>query len=248
MGRFLRSKKKPNTQDPLFTIVKEITGLEPRDLSLYKRVFTHSSMEETDENGKKINYERLEFLGDSVIGVIVATHLFHKMPQQDEGSLTLMRSKIVRREFLNTIGEQLGLAAHLSSNVPHEKHGPNVHGNLFEAFVGAVYLDAGFDVCTQFVHAVMITPHVDLQGLQNRVLSYKSLLVDWFQKNKLDYRFDITSAARDGERNYYEAKLWVGGRIVAAAGGTNKKRATEKVSKRGYYHYQHRIKSIKTKH
>lgn len=247
LRRFLQSKK-AKKKEPLFNVVKKITGVSPRDLSLYARVFTHSSMEKTDDAGKKINYERLEFLGDSVINTIVAAHLFHEMPQNNEGSLTLMRAKIVRREFLNKIGVHLKLATHLSSNVPRENYGPNVHGNLFEAIVGAVYLDAGFDACSTFVYATMITPHVDLKGLQNQVLSYKSLLVDWFQKNKLDYTFEVFREERNDEKNYYVAKLWVDGRIVASAGETNKKKAAEKVAKRGYYHYQHRIKSIRNKH
>ncbi len=106
LGRFLRSGAS-SKQDPLFKIVKKITGLTPNDLSLYRRVFTHTSMEKMDEDGKRINYERLEFLGDSLISTIVAAYLFHQMPQKNEGSLTLMRSKIVRREFLNKIGAEL---------------------------------------------------------------------------------------------------------------------------------------------
>jgi ribonuclease-3 len=247
LGQFLRLGVS-SKQDPLFKFVQNITGTTPKDLSLYKRVFTHSSMEKIDEDGKKINYERLEFLGDSLISAIVATHLFREMPQNNEGSLTLMRSKIVRREFLNKIGAELGLISHLSSNVPKENYGKDIHGNMFEAIVGAVYLDVGFEACRSFVYNVMITPHVNLSHLHNRVLSYKSLLVDWFQKNKLAFRFDTFREERKGEKNYYMAKLWVDGRIIASAGGANKKKATEKAAKRGYYHYQHRIKEIKTKH
>ena len=246
-GRFLRSGAS-SKQDPLFKIVKKITGLTPNDLSLYRRVFTHTSMEKMDEDGKRINYERLEFLGDSLISTIVAAYLFHQMPQKNEGSLTLMRSKIVRREFLNKIGADLGLISHLLSNVPKENYGRDVHGNMFEAIVGAVYLDMGFEACSRFVYDAMITPHIDLSLLHHRVLSHKSLLVDWFQKNKLAYRFDTFREDRKGEKNYYVAKLWVDGRLVASAGGTNKKKATEKAAKRGYYHFQHRIKEIKTKH
>ena len=115
--QFLRVNS-TNKQDPLFQHVKKITGFSAIDLSLYKRVFTHSSMEMTDSKGKKINYERLEFLGDSVLNTIVAAHLFESLPGKNEGSLSLMRSKIVRRDFLNKIGVQLGLVDYLSSNVP----------------------------------------------------------------------------------------------------------------------------------
>ena len=95
LQQFLR-KNSSNKQDPLFQLVKSIIGFSPVDLSLYKRVFTHTSMEKIGENGQKINYERLEFLGDAVLNTIVAAHLFKSLPQNNEGSLTLMRSKIVR--------------------------------------------------------------------------------------------------------------------------------------------------------
>lgn len=247
LHRFLR-KGRTNKQEPLFQIVKKITGILPRDLSLYTRVFTHTSMEETDDSGKKINYERLEFLGDAVLNTIVAAHLFKELPQNNEGSLTLMRSKIVRREFLNQIGERLELIHHLASNVPQKNYSADVHGNLFEALVGAIYLDRGYDICSGFVHACMITPHVDLTKLHNKVLSYKSLLVDWFQKSRLHYKFDVSKDDGAEDVNYYKAKLWLNNKVVASARATNKKKAVEKVSKRACFQFQHRIKSIQGRH
>ena len=100
-----------------------------------------------------------------------------------------MRSKIVRRDFLNKVGEQLGLVDYLSSNVPAKNYSQNVHGNLFEALVGAIYLDLGFERCSQFVFKKMILHFVDLEKLEFMVLSYKSLLVDWFQKKKYEICF-----------------------------------------------------------
>lgn len=247
LQRFLRSGRS-NKQEPLFNVVKSLTGISPKDLSLYKRVFTHTSMEKTDASGKKINYERLEYLGDAVLNTIVATHLFKELPQNSEGSLTLMRSKIVRRDFLNQIGEGLGLFQHLASNVPQKNYGADVHGNLFEALVGAVFLDNGFEACSRFVYSCMITPHVDLSKLYNKVLSYKSLLVDWFQKNRLQYRFEILEDNGSEKVSYYKAKLWIDNKVVASARATNKKKAVEKASKRAYFQFQHKIKSIQSRH
>ena len=245
--RFFRTSSSKK-HDPLFSIVKSITGIYPKNLSLYTRVFTHTSMEETDAEGKKINYERLEFLGDAVLNTIVAAHLFKELPQNNEGSLTLMRSKIVRRDFLNQIGERLGLIDHLSSNVPQKNYGPDIHGNLFEALVGAVYLDCGFDTCATFVHTCMISPHVDLIKLHNKVLSYKSLLVDWFQKNRLNYKYEVVGDNGAEKITHYKAKLWLDKKVVATARATNKKKAIEKVSKRAYFQFQHQIKFIQNKH
>lgn len=247
LHRFLRSGRS-NKQEPLFNVVKDLTGISPKNLSLYQRVFTHTSMEETDSSGKKINYERLEYLGDAVLNTIVAAHLFKELPQKSEGSLTLMRSKIVRRDFLNQIGEGLGLIQHLASNVPQKKYGADIHGNLFEALVGAVFLDNGFDSCSNFVHSCMITPHVNLSKLHNKILSYKSLLVDWFQKNRINYRFEIAQDNGAEKVAYYKAKLWIDNKVIASARATNKKKAVEKASKRAYFQFQQQIKSIQTKH
>lgn len=245
--RFLQTSYSKK-QDPMFSIVKGITGISPKDLSLYTRVFTHTSMEETDADGKKINYERLEFLGDAVLNTIVAAYLFRELPQNNEGSLTLMRSKIVRRDFLNQIGEGLGLIRHLSSNVPQKKYGPDVHGNLFEALVGAVYLDRGFDACSTFVYSRVITPYVDLSKLRNQVLSYKGLIVEWFQKKRLNFRYEVIDDSGAEKATYYKAKLWLDNKIIASARATNKKKAVEKVSKRAYFQFQHQIKTIQSKH
>ena len=247
LKRFLRTSS-ANKQDTLFKAVKKITGFSPIDLSLYKRVFTHASMEMTDLQGEKINYERLEFLGDSVLNTIVATHLFKSLPQKNEGSLTLMRSKIVRRDFLNKIGEQLGLVDYFSSNVPAKNYSQNVHGNLFEALVGAIYLDLGFERCSQFVFNKMILPFVDLEKLEFMVLSYKSLLVDWFQKKNTEYAFDVTLDNGAEFANHYKARLIINGKTVSKARAKSKKRAVEKVSKRAYYKFQGGIKSIQDKH
>jgi len=247
LHRFLR-KERSNKQEPLYSTIKNITGFSPKDLSLYHRAFTHTSMEETDASGKRINYERLEFLGDAVLNTIVAAHLFKELPYNSEGSLTLMRSKIVRRNFLNQMGERLGLIHHLVSNVPQKNYGADVHGNLFEALVGAVYLDTGFDTCSRFVHTCMITPYVNLSELHNKVLSYKSLLVDWFQKNRMQYRFEIAQDNGIEKATHYKAKLWIDNKIVASARATNKKKAVEKASKRAYFQFQHKIKSIQSRH
>ena len=247
LKRFLR-KNTSNTQDPLFQLVKSITGFSPVDLSLYRRVFTHTSMEKTNAEGQKINYERLEFLGDAVLNTIVAAHLFESMPLNNEGSLTLMRSKIVRHDFLNKVGKQLSLVDQLSSNVPIKNYSQNVHGNLFEALVGALYIDLGFERCSQFVFDKMIHPFVDLGKLEFMVLSYKSLLVDWFQKKRMKYAFDVALDNGAEHTNHYKAKLLIDGKVVAKARAKNKKIAVEKVAKRAYFKFQDNIKSIQDKH
>ena len=247
LKRFLRTSS-TNKQDPLFQLVKNITGFSPVDLSLYMRVFTHTSEGKTDANGQKINYERLEFLGDAVLNTIVSAHLFKSLPQNNEGSLTLMRAKIVRRSFLNKVGERLALIDHLSCSKQIENYSPNIHGNLFEALVGAIYVDLGFERCSQFVYDKMIRSFVDLGKLEFAVLSYKSLLVDWFQKKRMEYNFEVTLDNGAESANHYKAKLLIDGKGVAIARAKNKKKAMEKVAKRAYFKFQDGIKSIQNKH
>lgn len=244
---FLR-KNSYNKQDPLFQVVKSITGFSPVDLSLYSRVFTHTSIKKTGADGQKINYERLEFLGDAVLNTIVSAHLFQSLPQNNEGSLTLMRAKIVRRNFLNKVGEQLALIDHLSSSKEIKNYSPNIHGNLFEALVGAIYIDLGFERCSKFVYDKMIRSFVDLKKLEFAVLSYKSLLVDWFQKKRMKYKFDVTLDNGAESANHYRAKLLIDGKAVAIARAKNKKKAMEKVAKRAYFKFQDGTKSIQNKH
>ena len=247
LKRFLR-KNSSHKQDPLFQLVKSITGFSPVDLSLYNRVFTHTSMKKTNADGEKINYERLEFLGDAVLNAIVAAHLFESLPLNNEGSLTLTRSKIVRRDFLNKVGKQLRLIDHLSSNVPVKNYSQHVHGNLFEALVGAIYIDLGFERCSSFVSDKMILPFVDLEKLEYMVLSYKSLLVDWFQKKRIKYAFEVELDEGAEPTKHYKATLLIDGKAAAKARAKNKKRAMEKVAKRAFFKFQDNIKSIRDKH
>ena len=145
----LLGKSKPNHS--FKQTIADIIGYPPKNLVLFERVFTHRSLEKVGEDGRKINYERLEFLGDAVLGAIIGNYLFSQMPDADEGGLTQMRSKIVRREFLNHIGKSLGLCRLLQSKVDKDHYGDDIHGNIFEALVGAVFVDVGFSKCQSFV-------------------------------------------------------------------------------------------------
>lgn len=243
MKRIKRFFLQNPTKDNLFTIsVQKILGVKPKNIKLYERVFTHRSVEKTDEKGRRINYERLEFLGDSVLSTVISSYLFENLPNKDEGYLTLMRSKIVRRDFLNEIGKGLMLHNLLHSNVIHQHHGDDIHGNLLEALIGAVLIDLGYDTCVSFIQNKVIDPHVDLDALENKVLSYKALLMNWFQRNKMTYNYELFDDTGNESQKHHGAKLYVNGKIVAKARETSKKRAVEKASQRAYYMYQDKIK------
>ena len=235
----LLGKSKPNHS--FKQAITDIIGYTPKNLVIFESVFTHRSLEKVGEDGRKINYERLEFLGDAVLGAVIGNYLFSQMPNADEGDLTQMRSKIVRREFLNHVGKSLGLYLLLRSKVDKGRYGDNIHGNIFEALVGAVFIDVGFSKCQSFVKTKVIEPYVDLKAFEGRVISYKGFLVNWFQQQKMTYRFDVFEDSGANKPPIFKAKLFVDGDLIASARESNKKKATEKVSKRAYYKFTDRI-------
>ena len=239
----LLGKSKPNHS--FKQTIAGIIGYSPKNLLLFERVFTHRSLEKVGDDGRRINYERLEFLGDAVLGAIIGNYLFSQMPNADEGDLTQMRSKIVRREFLNHIGKSLGLYPLLQSKVNKDRYGDDIHGNIFEALVGAVFVDVGFLKCQYFVETKVIEPYVDLAAFEDRVISYKGVLVNWFQQQKMTYQFDVFEDSGANKSLVFKAKLFVNNDLVASARASNKKKAAEKVSKRAYFKFADRIRQQK---
>ena len=177
---FIRNILKNSRSDDdgnFFLHLKDILGFNPRTKSLYRKAFTHRSMNLKDRKGNPINYERLEFVGDAMLSAVIAAYLYEQVPHGDEGYLTKMRSKVVSREHLNELGKELKLIDIVQSRIPKSNFGNNIHGNLFEALVGAIYLDRGYKACEKFIFDRVITPHVDIEDLEGKVIIYKSLLI-----------------------------------------------------------------------
>jgi ribonuclease III len=226
-----------------FSKIQGLLGFKPTDLLHYRRAFTHRSMNKFDPSGNPLNYERLEFLGDAMLGSVIAAHLFNKVPTGDEGYLTKMRSKIVSREHLNELGKDLNLIQFVESKVSMQNFGENIHGNIFEAFIGAIYLDRGFSYCEKFIHKKVIKPYVDIDKLEGKVISYKSLLIEWCQKEKKQFNYEIYDDNDVGNLKYFAVKLSIDTKIVAKARATSKKKAEEIASKRAYFVFQSKIDS-----
>jgi ribonuclease-3 len=239
--RKIFSKSRSPEDGIFFNSIEEILGFPPSNISFYKKAFTHRSSNLLDENGNPINYERLEFLGDAMISAVVAAHLFNKAPLGDEGYLTKMRSKIVSREHLNELGRDLNLIRFIESKVPIHHFGENIHGNIFESIVGAIYLDKGYLYCEKFIQKRILIPYVDIEKLEGKVISYKSLVIEWCQKEKKVFNFDIfEDNAIDGQR-LFGVKLSIDDRIIAKARATSKKKAEEKASRRAYFVFQEKM-------
>ena len=224
--------------------LSKMLEFKPDKIRYYKKAFTHRSMNIKDSKGNSFNYERLEFLGDAMISSVVASHLFNEVPQGDEGYLTKMRSKIVSREHLNELGKELNLIGFVKSKIPKDNFGVNIHGNLFEALLGAIYLDKGYAQVEKFIFDKVIIPHVDITELEGRVISYKSLLIEWCQKEKKSFNYNVYEDSGNDDLRHFSVKLSVNNKVVAKARATSKKKAEEKASKRAFFVFQNQISRV----
>ncbi|QNK76947.1 ribonuclease III [Winogradskyella undariae] len=240
---FIRNILNSRSQEDgnFFIQLKKIIGFKPKHKSLYITAFTHRSMNIKDAKGNAINYERLEFVGDAILGSVVAAYLFKEVPHGDEGYLTKMRSKVVSRENLNKLGEDLGLINFVESRIPTSNFGNNIHGNLFEALVGAIYLDRGYNFSEKFIYKSVINPHVDIESLEGKVISYKSLLIEWCQKEKNTFNYEVYEDTGKDELKHFSVKLSINDNVVSKARATSKKKAEEKASKRAFFALQKQI-------
>lgn len=226
-----------------FYEIRRILGFTPKDISIYLEAFTHRSTNEKNREGHSQNYERMEFLGDAMLGAVIASHLYKMVPGGNEGYLTKMRSKVVSREHLNELGRDLQLINLVKTTIPSEQFGGNIHGNVFEALIGAIYLDRGYKYCEKFIYKRVITPYVDIEKLEGKVISYKSLFIEWCQKNKKPFKYLIYEDTGKDTLKHFAIKLQLDGVTVAKARATSKKKAEERASKRAYYKLQEKIDS-----
>ncbi|RLJ63228.1 RNAse III [Lacinutrix venerupis] len=241
--RNIFSKSKEDKGE-FFTTISEIIGYKPKTIKHFKTAFTHRSMNIKNNKGNLVNYERLEFLGDAMLSAVIAHHLYIEVPSGDEGYLTKMRSKIVSREHLNELGRNLKLINLVESKIPKGQFGDNIHGNLFESLVGAIYLDDGYKACEKFIYKRVITPFVDIEQLEGKVISYKSLLIEWCQKEKKTFDYHVYEDTGNDNMRHFSVKLSIDNKIVAKGRATSKKKAEEKASKRAFFVFQNQISKV----
>jgi len=240
---FIRKIVKPRSEEDVqfYNELKSLLNFSPKKINKYKKAFTHRSVQMLDSKGIPINYERLEFLGDSILGSVIASYLYKKVPKGTEGYLTQMRSKIVSREHLNELGKDLNLIRFVKSNIDQANVGDNIHGNIFEALVGAIYLDKGYNTCQKFIHKNVIVPYVDIQKLEGKITSYKGLIIEWCQKKKKKYTFDTYEDTGNEPIKHFSVKISIDGEQIAKGRATSKKKAEEQASKRVYFAFQEQI-------
>lgn len=189
--------------------VKSTTGYSPKNISLYQQAFFHSSIS-VKRSGTTVSNERLEFLGDAVLGAVVADFLFKMYPYKDEGFLTQLRSKIVNGQSLKELALKFGFNHFLKASLTRdEKTKSSAYGDAFEAFIGAVYLDMGYNKTKQFVVSKIIKTHMDVESLVNTNEDYKSQLQIHCQKNKLTLEYRLVSEERSGAHKLYAVQIFI---------------------------------------
>ena len=244
----LFSFKKNETKDindiALVEFLNSILGYYQKNVEVFKEAFTHRSAQKKDEKGNSINFERLEFLGDALLGASAATYLYSKAPDQQEGYLTKMRSKIVSRKQLNHISKQLGLLAHLEPKNNHANLGEDVNGDLLEALVGAIYVDKGAKATEDFIQSKIINLHADLDRLELTITSHKSLILEWSQKTRNTLKFNTFEEQNAEDLQVFVSVIRLNDKVIAKGRGTSKKKAEESASKRAYYMLQKKMDNI----
>ncbi len=219
---------RPNKDGDFFMQIKSLIDTAPSNLQLYEEALRHSSASLVDESGNSTNNERLEFLGDAILGAVVADFLYAYYPHKKEGFLSSMRAKIVSRSNINAMASALGLKDLLISNIRPGQEGKTALGNALEALIGAIYLDKGYAVAESFISKKLIKGLLDIHKLESIVISYKSLLLEWGQKNEKKVVF--TRVSKPGTKQY-TTSLSVEGFEVLTNSASSKKKAEESVSK-----------------
>ena len=193
-----------------------ILGFYPHNIHLYHQALLHKSTALRSEKGRPINNERLEFLGDAILDAIVGDIVYKHFEGKKEGFLTNTRSKIVQRETLNKLAVEIGLDKLIKYSARSSSHNSYMYGNAFEAFIGAIYLDQGYERCKRFLEERIIHPYIDLDKLSRKEVNFKSKLIEWSQKNKIEVSFELIEQFFDKESNpVFQTEV----RIEGLAGG-----------------------------
>ena len=216
----------------LATSIKLILGSKPLNLSLYRLALTPAGLGEETNKGFKKSNERLEFLGDAILGAVIAEHLFKKYPYRDEGFLTETRSKLVNRETLNEIGIKIGLKKTLQQVLDNRQFVGNksLYGDIVEAFLGAVYLDRGYAFSRKLI-LQRILIHMDLDGMVTTVSNYKSKLIEWSQRENKQVEFKVLQVNSNQRFKEFVIELLVDDEAIAQGKGDTKKKAEQEASK-----------------
>lgn len=225
---FHRIKLFSNNRKEFYLFLKEVLGFYPGNKRLYEIAFIHKSASMTDKMGNQINNERLEYLGDAILGAVVAEFLYKRFPQRGEGFLTQMRSKLVNRAFLSDLMKDTGLNSFVKSRQLRNASATSIDGDALEALIGAIYLDKGFDKARYVIVKKIINEFVDLNHVEEMDSNYKSQLIEWGQKNKQDVNFNTSEEENPKNKNsIFSTSVEIENEIMGKGFGASKKESQQ---------------------
>jgi ribonuclease-3 len=181
----------------LFSSLHDIIGFYPHNIKYYKMALTHKSSGKRNDKGRPLNNERLEFLGDAILDAVVGHIVYEHFSGKREGFLTNTRSKLVSRETLGKLAQEMGLTELIQSNTSNRSHNSYVAGNAFEALVGAIYLDQGYDAVMRFIKKRILAQMVNIDKVAYKEVNFKSKLLEWTQKNRVHMDFQMLEESTD---------------------------------------------------
>ncbi len=224
LGKTALSEKDHHFSDAITSIV----GSKPKNLDLFKLATLHSSAGKVTKGGFRESNERLEFLGDATLSMVVAEYLFKKYPFEDEGFLTEIRSRIVKRETLNRLAKKLGIPSlvELQDKIQSKKSN-SIYGNALEAVIGAVFLDRGYAFCKNFILVKIVEQHLDIPQIIHTDSNFKSKIIEWAQKESKEIVFEPVTQSGTSVYNEFEITLLIDKQQVSRGIGTSKKKAEQ---------------------
>lgn len=216
----------------LYHSFHQMLGFYPIHIEYYKQALMHKSASVKGENGKPMNNERLEFLGDAILDAIVGDIVYRRFQGKREGFLTNARSKIVQRESLGRLAHEIGLDRLIQSNDRRLSHNSYMAGNAFEALVGAVYLDRGYDYCMRFMQRRILNSLINIDKVAYKEVNFKSKLLEWSQKNRITLEFRLVGQEAVANANtMFHTEVVIEGIACGKGSGYSKKESQQNASK-----------------
>ncbi len=217
-----------------YLFLKNLLGFYPGNLKIYDLAFVHKSASTVDSQGNLVNNERLEFLGDAILGAIIADFLYNRFPQEDEGFLTKTRSKLVNRSFLTELTFEMGLNIYIDSNTTKNMDKSHIYGDALEAFIGAIYLDTDYQTTKNFVTKKILSQFVNLNEIEQKDTNFKSRLIEWSQKNKKEISFETTEETLNDKNKtpHFIAVVEIDKEQMGKGTGTSKKEAQQNAARK----------------
>jgi ribonuclease-3 len=222
-----------------FLELKQLLGFVPKHMDLYLNTFALQNPNLKSSKQQRKEFQRLEYLGDSILGAVVSSYLYRLYPDEDEGFLTQMRSKIVSRKMLHVLAVQMGLKSLMQLEKRRGSVSKSHLGDTLEALIGAVFLDKGYPKCQSFIEIKILKPHIKPDQLVKQIQSYKGSLYEWCQKNKKTLNFEVQKSGGSDHNPIFEVGVYIDSDLKASSTGRSIRLAEEEASKEAYSRITH---------